>query len=68
MNSNDDKKNQAILMLGYLCISTEIESSLERKVQILDRFELSDKEISKICSCSKQSVANARQNLRKKKF
>ncbi len=68
MNSDDDKKNQIILMLGYLCISTEIESSLERKVQILDRFELSDKEISKICGCSKQSVANARQNLKKRRF
>jgi len=67
MNNTDDKKNQVILMLGYLCISTEIESSLERKVQILDRFELNDREISKICGCSKQSVANARQNLKKKK-
>jgi len=66
MNSDDDKTNQIILMLGYLCISTEIESSLERKVQILDRFKLGDKNISQICGCSKQSVANARQNLKKK--
>jgi len=54
------------LMLGYLCIATEIESSLARKVQILDRFDLDDKEIAKICSCSTQSIANARQILKKK--
>jgi hypothetical protein len=30
------------LMLAYLCISTEKEASLERKVEILDRFDLDD--------------------------
>ncbi len=62
--TNDD--NTIKLMLGYLCISTEIESSLARKVQILDRFDLDDKEIAKICTCTTQSVANARQILKKK--
>ena len=68
MKNDDEKKDQIILMLGYLCISTEIGSSLERKVQILDRFKLGDKDISEICGCTKQSVANARQNLKKKTF
>lgn len=54
-----------IMMLGYLCVSTEIESSLPRKVQILDRFDLPDKDIAKICGCTVPSVANARQSLKK---
>lgn len=54
-----------MMMLGYLCVSTEIESSLPRKVQILDRFDLSDKDIAKICGCTVPSVANARQTLKK---
>ena len=53
------------LMLGYLCVSKEAEASLPRKVQILDRFDLTVSEISKICACSSQSVANARQSLKK---
>ncbi|MGH2569134.1 MAG: hypothetical protein ACRDGA_12415 [Bacteroidota bacterium] len=55
-----------IMMLGYLCVSTEIESSLPRKVQILDRFDLADKDIAKICGCTVPSVANARQSLKKR--
>lgn len=53
-------KNTIRLMLGYLCIVNEAEASLVRKVQILDRFGLDDKEIAKICGCSAQSVWNAR--------
>lgn len=49
------------LMLGYLCISSEQDASLIRKVQILDRFQLKDSEIALICDCNEQSVRNARQ-------
>ncbi len=60
--------NDAIrLMLGYLCISKEAEASLVRKVEILDRFGLSDSDISKICDCSIQSTRNARLALKKGK-
>jgi DNA-directed RNA polymerase specialized sigma24 family protein len=55
---NEDKTIR--LMLGYLCIANEAEASLVRKVQVLDRFELSDAEIAQICGCSSQSVGNAR--------
>lgn len=55
---NGDKSVR--LMLGYLCIANESEASIVRKVQILDRFELPDVEIAQICSCSTQSVTNAR--------
>jgi hypothetical protein len=61
MNSNDaDKHSTSILMLGYLCIATEKESSLERKVEILDRFDLTDAQIARICKSAVQSVRNAR--------
>lgn len=49
------------LMLGYLCISSEKDASLIRKVEILDRFQLKDSEIALICDCTEQSVRNARQ-------
>ena len=64
-NNNESENNRLELMLGYLCIATEIESSLVRKVEILDKFGLKDADISKICSCTVQAVRNARQ-LRKK--
>ena len=51
------------LMLAYLCIATEKEASLERKVQILDIFSLPDSEIAKVCSSAPQSVRNARYSL-----
>ena len=54
------------LMLGYLCIASEAEASLLRKVQILDRFELPDAEIAQICGCSVQSVRDARLKRKKK--
>lgn len=62
---NDD--NTIKLMLGYLCIANEAEASLVRKVEILDRFSLSDQEIATICSASSQSIRNARQLLKKTK-
>jgi hypothetical protein len=48
------------LMLAYLCISTEKEASLERKVEILDRFQLEDLEIARVCKSAVQSIRNAR--------
>jgi hypothetical protein len=48
------------LMLAYLCTATEAGASRVRKVQILDRFDLTDKEIAKVCGCSEQLVRNAR--------
>jgi len=62
MNDND---NTIRLMLAYLCIATEAEASLVRKVEILDRFELNDKDIAQVCSSSIQSVRNARLALKK---
>ena len=67
--TNDPTSNQfAVItrMLGYLCISTEAEASLVRKVQILDKFSLGDGEIARICGSGTQSVRNARQLLKKK--
>ncbi len=68
MKENDEgngKEDATRLMLAYLCIATEKEASLERKVEILDRFGLSTAEISKVCSSAKQSVRNARNYLKK---
>lgn len=53
------------LMLGYLCVAKEAEASLVRKVQILDRFDLTDAEIAKVCGCAVQAVRNARHILKK---
>jgi hypothetical protein len=62
MNSEDPAIR---LMLGYLCVANEAEASLVRKVEILDRFGLSDSEISTICGVAQQSVRNARLTLKK---
>jgi len=64
---NKEELRQAILMLGYLCIASESEASLARKVQILDRFNLKAPDIAKICGHSVQSVFNARLLSKKKK-
>ncbi len=63
MTNEDDTVR---LMLGYLCIASEAEASLVRKVQILDRFSMQDKEIASICGSSVRSVQNARRRLRRK--
>lgn len=60
---NDE--NSIRLMLAYLCISTEKEASLERKVEILDRFDLDDSEIAKVCKSAVQSIRNARYTITK---
>ena len=60
-------EEQTTLMLAYLCVAKEAEASLERKVEILDRFDLSDTQIAKVCGKALQSVRNARVNVRKKR-
>lgn len=55
------------LMLGYLCIASEKEASLVRKVEILDRFDLEDNLIAKICGCNTQSVRDARVKAKRSK-
>jgi hypothetical protein len=52
-------------MLAYLCIATEREASIERKVEILDRFGLTDGEIATVCKSAVQSIRNARHSLAK---
>lgn len=64
-DESNGKGDAARLMLAYLCIATEREASLERKVEILDRFGLSIAEISKVCGSAAQSVKNARHYLKK---
>ena len=54
------------LMLAYLCTAKEAEASLPRKVQILDRFGLTDRDIATVTSSSVQSVRNSRHLLKKK--
>lgn len=62
------EENKTILMLGFLCVSNLPENSnLSDKVNVLDRFGLSDIEISLICACNKQAVADARLRAKKKK-
>ena len=64
MTNNNDPSIR--LMLAYLCIAKEAEASFVRKVQILDRFDLSVAEIARVCNITTQSVHNARQILKKK--
>lgn len=63
----DQQSDQPILMLAYLCIAKEAEASLERKVEILDRFDLTNNQIAKVCGAAVQSVRNARATIRKKR-
>lgn len=59
----ETKRNDSssiLLMLAYLCVATEKEASLDRKVEILDRFDLSDAEIARVCKSAVQSIRNAR--------
>jgi hypothetical protein len=66
MDKDKDKDHTILLMLAYLCITSESEASLIRKVEILDRFDLGDGDIAKVCSVSVQSIRNARHALKKK--
>jgi hypothetical protein len=54
-------------MLAYLCIAKEAEASLERKVQILDRFGLSDSQIARVCAATAGSVRNARFTVKRRR-
>lgn len=65
MSSSASDAETVRLMLAYLCISTEKEASLERKVEILDRFDLTDTEIARVCKNQVQSIRNARHSLTK---
>jgi hypothetical protein len=60
MSENESPDFASIrLMLAYLCIATEKEASLERKVEILNRFNLSTNEMAQVCNSKPQSVRNA---------
>ena len=59
------EKDSTTLMLAYLCVAKESEASIVRKVEILDRFGLTDGQIAKVCGAAIQSVRNARQAVRK---
>jgi|HubBroStandDraft_6_1064221.scaffolds.fasta_scaffold3954202_2 hypothetical protein len=61
-----NRSHSYLLMLAYLCVATEKDASVERKVEILDRFDLTDAEIAKVCRCAPQSIRNARQSLKKR--
>lgn len=65
MSPNNSPTDSTRLMLGYLCVATEKEASLDRKVEILDRFDLTDAEIAKICKSAVQSIRNARHSAAK---
>jgi DNA-directed RNA polymerase specialized sigma24 family protein len=65
MSESAESPDAVRLMLAYLCVATEKEASLERKVEILDKFGLSDSEIAKICGSALQSIRNARHYIRK---
>jgi len=57
--------NSVRLMLAYLCIAAEKESSLEIKVGILSRFGLTNAEMAAVCGSKIQSVKNALHSIRK---
>ncbi len=63
--SESEEQTTIRLMLAYLCVANEAEASLERKVQILDRFELADGDIARVCGVALQSVRNARANVKR---
>jgi hypothetical protein len=65
MSAQSTDSDSTRLMLAYLCISTEKEASLERKVEILDRFDLDDADIAKVCKSAVQSIRNARHAITK---
>lgn len=66
-SASDTMGSESIrLMLAYLCIATEKEASIERKVEILDRFGLTDSEIARVCKSAVQSIRNARHSLAKR--
>jgi hypothetical protein len=63
--SEPEALDRGTLMLAYLCIRDA--EGLASQVQILDRFDLSDKDIATICAAAAQSVRNARAEYKKPK-
>jgi len=56
------------LMLAYLCVATlDKEASLITKIEVLNRFGLSNLEIATVCGSTVQSIKNVRSGLRKSK-
>lgn len=60
-------EKQIVLMLGYLCINNIEITNLSQKVDVLDRFGLTDAEIAKICVTKEQGIRDARSRAKKKK-
>ena len=57
-NRGESTPNPERLMLAYLC--TRDAKNLREKVDILDRFGLSDADIAKVSGGAVQAVRNAR--------
>jgi hypothetical protein len=57
-NPGGSTPNPERLMLAYLCARDA--KNLREKVDILDRFGLSDADIAKVCNGGLQAVRNAR--------
>ncbi len=64
---DENSDDRILLMLAYLCVAKESEASLERKVEILDRFHLTDKQIAQVCDAVPSSVRNARHSVKKRR-
>jgi hypothetical protein len=63
--SKPSETSPEMLMLGYLCVKGV--EGLPEKVNILDRFGLSDGDISRICNAATQSIRNARLQSKKQR-
>ncbi len=63
MSEVENPTDTMLLMLAYLCVK-DIDG-LNDRVEVLDRFELTDAQISLVCGCARQSVRNARQQNKK---
>jgi len=63
MSQDATYDDREILMLAFLCVK-DIGNLVER-VEILDKFALTDQQISTVCGSAVQSVRNARQKRKK---
>jgi hypothetical protein len=66
MKTDQETQDSILSMLAYLCIAKESEASLQRKVEILDRFALDDARIANVCGVALGSVRNARLTTKKR--
>lgn len=65
---NDEDSGPVRLMLAYLCTATlDKEATLTTKVEVLNRFGLSNLDIATVCASTVQSIKNVRSSLRKSK-